>query len=125
MQTRSEILSTLSPAHRQLLANVVGSLAIAQTPDFEAAARQLDSSLSAGERSRILSIHQNFVAQSKALRESMRARFESQNPGEERGEGDRNGAKMHAGGKRVADAGHILLGMAIGGGMHHGMRPGR
>ncbi|GEM_PF-2310776 len=48
------MLNALTPAHRTLLSNVVGQLAVSPTPDFRAAAQQLDSALSAGEKQSIL-----------------------------------------------------------------------
>ena len=48
-QARLTMLNALSSQHRNLLAQVVGGLAVAQTPDVAAAAKTLDGSLSAGE----------------------------------------------------------------------------
>src|SRR5579875_1752962 len=53
-QARTQMLNALTPAHRTLLSNVVGQLAVSPTPDFRAAAQQLDSALSAGEKQSIL-----------------------------------------------------------------------
>jgi len=48
-QERAMILAALTPSHRRLLADIVGSLAIASSPDVKAAAARLDGALSASE----------------------------------------------------------------------------
>jgi hypothetical protein len=119
-QARAQMLGSLSAAHRQLLANVVGQLAIAATPDREAAARQLNAALSSGEQQSIVRIHQNLRTQSKALMQNARAQMQAANPS---GAGT-NGMQQHPNGpvpnmqRPPQDAGHILLGM---GSMHGGM----
>lgn len=55
-QARASMLNALTVAHRNLLAQVVGQLAIAPTPDAAAAARVLDNNLSSAEAKSILNI---------------------------------------------------------------------
>ncbi|MFN2461810.1 MAG: hypothetical protein ABR591_14210 [Candidatus Velthaea sp.] len=64
-QERTQMLNALTPAHRSLLAQVVGNLAIAPTPNLDDAARQLDAALSANEK-------QAIVAARDAMRAQMR-----------------------------------------------------
>ncbi|MBV8150384.1 MAG: hypothetical protein JOY59_02410 [Candidatus Eremiobacteraeota bacterium] len=56
-QARTDMLAALTPAHRALLASVVGQMAIAAYPDHKAAAAKLDAALSASEKQSILRIH--------------------------------------------------------------------
>ena len=56
-QARAQILAALTPAHRTLLANVVGGLAVAANPNPDEAAARLDAALSPGEKDAILRIH--------------------------------------------------------------------
>jgi hypothetical protein len=46
---RAAMLAALTPAHRELVSRVVGELAVAPDPNIDAAARQLDASLSPAE----------------------------------------------------------------------------
>jgi Spy/CpxP family protein refolding chaperone len=69
-QGRLRILGALSPAHRALLAQIVGSLATAPNPDEGAAIHQLDAALSPGEAQNILSLHQSLMQQMHGLMES-------------------------------------------------------
>jgi hypothetical protein len=121
-QARAQMLGALSAAHRQLLANIAGQLAIAVTPDREAAARQLNAALSPAEQQSIVRIHTNLRAQSKAMMESLRSQFEAANPN-----GGANGGPEHQNRpmpnmmqRPPQDAGHILLGMSEMGMMHGG-----
>lgn len=45
LQARTAILAALTPAHRELLAKIVGELAIAPDPNLDAAAARLDAAL--------------------------------------------------------------------------------
>jgi len=53
MQARTAMLAALTPAHRDLLAQVVGQLAVASDPNMDAAASRLDAALSPAEVSAI------------------------------------------------------------------------
>ena len=116
-QARLAMLNALSPAHRNLLAQVVGQLAIAPNPDPAAAARQLDLSLTQGEGRAILSISSSLEQQSRQLMEASRQQIESAMPA-----GSATHAlgvqhvrmmqKLPGGDQWRTDPGMILLGMA-------------
>lgn len=76
-QARSRILGAISPAHRQLLAQIVGNLAIAPNPDAEAAAKQLNAALSPAEAQAVLSTHEAAMQQMMSLMQSTHQRLES------------------------------------------------
>lgn len=99
---RAQILAALTPAHKALVASVIGQLAISATPDYEAAAKRLDAALSGAERQGILNAAQTARTRSMAI-------MQSANPDRMAGEPVRT--------MQQPDAGHILLGLA-GGGMH-------
>ncbi len=69
-QARLSMLNALTPAHRTLLAQVVGQLAIAANPDAAAASRQLDASLSPTESRTIVSINTSLEQQTRTIMES-------------------------------------------------------
>lgn len=72
-QFRAKVLAAITPAHRNLLASLVGQLAIAASPDPQAAIKKLDAALSSGEKQAILNAVQSFHAQ-------MIAKFRAANP---------------------------------------------
>lgn len=53
-QARTAVLNALTPAHKALLSSIVGGLAVAASPDPDAAAAKLDAALSATEKQQIL-----------------------------------------------------------------------
>lgn len=55
---RQSMLAALTPAHRQLLAQIVGELAIAQNPDPQSATRRLNAALSPREAQNVVRIEQ-------------------------------------------------------------------
>ena len=69
-QERAQFLAALSPAHKQLLAQVAGELAISPSPDFQGAARKLDASLSSSESQAILRAHASYHQQERAIMEN-------------------------------------------------------
>jgi Spy/CpxP family protein refolding chaperone len=71
-QFRADCLAALTPAHKQLLASVIGALATSADPDEKAAAAQLDAALSDGEKNAILAAAQKAHDQMKAMMASMR-----------------------------------------------------
>src|SRR5579863_3106137 len=79
-QMRSQILSSLSPIHLREIGATIGNLAIAQNPDVQAAAKQIDRVLSPGERQRVVSAHEAFRSQSQQLHDQMRAQMQSMMP---------------------------------------------
>ena len=76
-QARAKVLGALSPAHRALLAQVVGSLAIAPNPDPQAAVRQLNAALSPAEAQAVVSAHNAALQQMHQLMDSTHQRFQS------------------------------------------------
>ncbi|MBV8163521.1 MAG: hypothetical protein JOZ91_04580 [Candidatus Eremiobacteraeota bacterium] len=114
-QARLSMLNALTPAHRTLLANVVGQLVIAQSPDTVAAARQLDASLSPNESRAVLSISASFEQQARQLMQSARQQLEASGAGAPGGGMHGMGPEgMHGMGtsQQPNDAGSVLLGMA-------------
>jgi hypothetical protein len=77
---RLQVLHALTPANRQLLASVIGQMAVADKPDFKAAAARLDAALSSSEKSAILDAHSKMVAQRKADFAKMKAEWQSAHP---------------------------------------------
>jgi len=118
---RSQVLGSLSPAHKQLLASVVGSLAVQDKPDWRAAAKRLDAALSPSESSAILAADKQMRDQMKSLAEQ----FRKEHPGAmTRTQGANGSPRWHHQGRRkphTPDAGAILLGLAGG---HGGMMMG-
>jgi hypothetical protein len=109
-QFRAQVLGALTPEHRQLLAQVVGNLAVADHPDRKAAAAQLDAALSPGEKSAILGAANQMRDQMKSLMANMpKPPGAMQHPPNQKRE------------HRTPTAGGILL-MATG---EHGMMGGR
>lgn len=133
MQTRSQILNSLTPAHRTAVANIIGNLAISPNPDVTTASRQLDAILSQGEQQRILAADTSLHTQMKSLHERMRAQFQAMMPpGAPRH--DMNGGPNHQHNQQQRprpDAGTVLLmmlnpkPMGMGMGHHWGGGPRR
>lgn len=130
-QMRGQILSEISPMHLRAIGATIGELAIAQNPDTQVAAKQIDRILSGGERSRIMSSVASFHAQLRQLHDQMRSEIQSEMPSGQQPTNDRpkNGMMAHP----PSDAGTILLMtlsphpmmdmMMRGGFMHGGMMP--
>ena len=122
MQERSQMLGSLTPAHRQLLATLAGQLATSTTPDYKGAAARLDAALSSNEKQTILSA-------SQAARQKMRAQMESMRTSMESMGGPPPGAPGHppmmgtttasepSGAQGSPSAGAVLLRVAMSGGM--------
>jgi len=104
-QMRSQILSALSPVHRRAVAATIGNLAVAENPDLQAAARQLDQTLTPAEQQRILAAHETFKNQSMQLHEQMRAAMQSEMPAGHPMMAGTHPMNMHP----PTDAGSILL----------------
>jgi predicted phage gp36 major capsid-like protein len=124
------MLGALSPAHRTLLANIVGQLAISANPDPRVAAQQLDAVLTTGEKQSILSIHTQLRAQMRTMMEAARARMEASLTPDEKTEMNERDAKWqdrpHSEMRAAPDAGRELLEMTIhAAGPPDRMRPGR
>lgn len=131
-QARAQMLAALSPAHRALLANVVGQLAISPNPDRAAAARAIDAALTQTEGRSVLSIATAERTQSHSLMESARQQFEASLTPDQRAQiqsrmqyrdhGQASSWSAQAGKSKAAfearqsDPGAQLLEVAIGGG---------
>ena len=76
-QARSRVLGSISSAHRQLLAQIVGTLAISPNPDWDAAAKQLNASLSPSEAQAVLSTHEAAMRQMMSLMQSTHQRLQA------------------------------------------------
>jgi hypothetical protein len=107
-QARTTMLGALSAQHRSLLAQVVGNLAIAQTPDVSAAAKKLDGSLTAAESKAILDAQSALDAQIRQIMDAAR----QQNGGQSDG-GMRPRGGMGGGSDQAPDAGMALLRAAV------------
>jgi hypothetical protein len=105
-QLRSQILSVLTPAHKALLAQIAGQLAVSPNPNFDAAANQLDAVLSATEKQKIMSAAQAMRSKVRSMVESMPRR-----PMDGHGMMERRGMRMENGGMT---AGGIVLMLAVG-----------
>jgi hypothetical protein len=118
-QARSQILAALTPAHKALLARIVGELAIAPTPDVEGAARQLNAALSPGESGSILKTANGFHQAMRASMEATRAQIEKSEPSEKGATVEKHVEFHSMSANHALDAGHILLMLASPSG--HGM----
>jgi hypothetical protein len=78
LQFRSQILGAISSEHRNAVAGLIGQLAISSNPDPRAAAQQIDSLLSQSEQQAILSAHNTFRQQSKALHDQLHRQLQSE-----------------------------------------------
>jgi len=105
-QARATMLNALSPQHRSLLAQVVGGLAIAQTPDVDAAAKTLDGALSPVESKAIIDASNALDQQIKQIMEAARPEFAP--PGGAGGNAVYIGRPLPS-----SDAGMILLDAAL------------
>jgi hypothetical protein len=107
-QFRSQILSAISSEHRTAVANLIGQLAISSNPDPRAAEQQIDSLLSQSEQQAILSAHNSFRQQSKALHDQLRRQLQSETghgtPSRENAPGMMQQRQAHQ-----PDAGEIVL----------------
>jgi hypothetical protein len=118
-QFRSQVLASLSPSHRELLAKVAGNLAISDKPDYRAAAQQLDAALSPSEKSAIMNADQQMRAQMKSMMANMpKPQWAQRSGNAPRPQGSHKPHERTAGG--------ILLGVAGGHDMMmgHGFRGG-
>ena len=113
---RKQVLAALTPAHKQLLATLVGQLAIADTPNVKAAAAQLDAALGASEKQAILAAHSQMAAQMKAQRAQMMQSWQSAHPGASPRPMMMNHSQGDMHDKMPTDPGMILLMLAGHGG---------
>lgn len=74
-QFRTQVLNALTPAHRTMVANALGQLAISSNPSPKAVAAQIDGALSANEKQQILAAHQSFVKQMIAFHQQVESQM--------------------------------------------------
>ncbi len=123
-QARLSMLATLSSAQRTLLAQVVGQLATAQTPDTAGAAKTLDANLSPAQAKNILSISSSLDDQVHQVMDASRKQMEAAMPNASAPHGQWGMRSMRDGGTQDTDPGMILLAMsarALGAGDVHVM----
>jgi hypothetical protein len=120
-QFRTQVLASISPIHRKVVAEEIGQLAISANPNPELVAKQIDSLLSPSERQAILNAHSSLKTAAKALHEKMKAQIESQMPAGMPHHDHSSMSKQHM--QYNPDAGTIVL-MTLGGGEHGGMDHG-
>jgi Spy/CpxP family protein refolding chaperone len=77
MQTRTQMLASLSAAHRTQIATLVGQFAVAPNPDRATLEKQIDALISRGEAQSIVNAATAERTTSRSLMESARAQFES------------------------------------------------
>ena len=115
-QERTQMLGALTPAHRTMLSNIAGQLATSSNPDRDAAARQLDGSLTRNEAQSILRIHETFRNQSRQLMTSARNQYmASLTPEQRQAMAARmasHQSNMNGTHPSEQDAGRLLLGMS-------------
>lgn len=121
---RSQILSALSAQHKQLLASLIGRMAITVNPDVEGTVRQLNAALSSTEKQAVIGAAENARTKERSLFESMRSQFPNA-PGREHGPGGPGGPGRENRAPRTPDAGRILLRLAVPGPGMMGGRPPR
>jgi hypothetical protein len=106
---RAAMLSALSAAHRELLAHLVGQMAISAHPDHRAAARELDAALSAHEKAAILQEQHAVMEQMHSLMEQMRTQMQSMTQGQHGMMHMHGMMEMHEHEHHTPDPGEILL----------------
>jgi hypothetical protein len=107
---RTQILASLTPQHRALLATIAGQLATSAEPDYDGAAKRLDSALSSGESQGVIRASQNARAQERSVMQSMRSQFPMPPNGPRfGGGGGRMSGGMRVGMPPTSDAGSLLL----------------
>jgi len=115
---RAQVLAALSPAHRELLAHIVGDMAIATNPDHKAAAGRLDAALSASEKSAVLAAHKTAMTQ---MDDAMHAMMAKRMPPPQ-GSAGPNPGWIHRE-RHTQTAGEVVLIVATGHGEEHGRMP--
>jgi len=116
---RTQVLAALSPAHRELLASIVGNMAIAANPDHKAAAARLDAALSPSEKSAVLAAHTSATTQMHDAMHAMMLKRQAAH-----GAQGTRGAKRPHRQHHTPTAGELVLMIASGhGGMPFGPPP--
>ncbi len=113
-QARLSMIGSLSPAQRTLLAQVVGQLAIAQTPDPAAAAKTLDANLTQAQAKNVLGISASLEQQARQVMDAAHKQMQAAMPDSSAPHGQwgmHSMQVMHEGADET-DPGMILLSMA-------------
>lgn len=111
---RTQVLSALTPAHRTLLASIVGKMAIASNPDHKAAAARLDAALNPREKSAVLAAHKSAMTQMHDAIHTITAQMP-------RPEGSAGPHRMWKDRRHhTPTAGELVLAIATGHGEEHG-----
>ncbi len=114
-QARVAALNALSPAHRNLLAQIAGQLTVSANPDVNAAARTIDNALTQTEGRNILGISSALQTQSQQVMEAARQQMMAANPqAMPQGGPVKRSANMMYHGSETTDPGMLLLQMSMG-----------
>lgn len=111
-QFRAKVLAAITPAHRNLLASLVGQLAISSNPDPRGAIAKLNAALSSGEKQAVLDAASSFRTQMRAQREAAMAKFRAANPNMPSPRPMPSGMRRE---RHTPDAGTLLFMIADGG----------
>ena len=79
-QARSQILASLTPAHREQVAAIIGELAISPTPDVAGAGQRVDGFLTATERQGVMAAAESFTSRSRQLGNQLRTELHGEVP---------------------------------------------
>jgi hypothetical protein len=71
--SRARLFGSVTPAHRRLVAQIIGELAISPKPDAKAAAAQIDAALSSSEKKAVIASNVAARAQMASLRKQNEA----------------------------------------------------
>jgi hypothetical protein len=107
---RIALLQALSAQHRAMLAQTIGNLAISTDPDYDAAAKAIDTALSAQEAQSVVRITMQFHQQMGALMRAHMPPMPAMPPGASGASGQvRTQDRFFVDGAHELDAGHALL----------------
>lgn len=134
---REKILAALTPAHRALLASLVGQLAISAHPDYKAATGRLDAALNPGEKAAILAANTAAMTQMRTLFAQQRAQWQQSHASQgqpSQGQSSQHAMRPGREHHRTPTAGAIAMMVAAGrggppmmfhhrGGPKHGSHP--
>jgi hypothetical protein len=96
LQTRTQMLASLSAAHRAQIAALVGQFAVSPNPDRATLEKQIDAVISRGEAQSIVNVSAAERTSARNLMASARAQFESSLTPDELAKMKEREAKMEA-----------------------------
>ncbi len=112
-QMRLQILQSLTPVHRRVVASTIGELAVSPNPDPATAARRIDALLSPGERQRVIAAHNSMRSQGMQLHDQMVNELRGELPADMQSQLTKRGNDMKQKEESMShmqtDAGMILL----------------